>query len=77
MANYLPRIEHIWAFLSVDEGGEGVVSMTTKFGHMPMVAADEMRVKQLRPIAQAVAAQTGVRIRLVKFTVREEVEEMT
>lgn len=49
------RIEHIWAFLSVDENGEeGVIAFRDGDTQMPMIAANEARLDDLLPIAQLV-----------------------
>jgi len=34
---------------------------------MPLVAADKARLDDLRPLAQQVATQTGVPVKLVRF----------
>jgi hypothetical protein len=71
----MPCIEHLWAFLSIDkDGDEGVCA--AKMGDMwvPLVAADEKRVETLREYAQRLVEATGCPIRLVKFTVRQEIE---
>jgi hypothetical protein len=72
--NYLPRIENIWAFLSVDEGGEGVVAAPVDGMTVPLIAADEARLTSLRPLARVVASKFDIPIRLVQFTERRELE---
>ena len=73
--NYLGRIEHIWAFLSVDEGGEGVCATSMGgLGAVPLIAADEARLKSLRPLAQHLVKVFGKPVRLAKFASREDVE---
>lgn len=71
----MPRIEHIHAFIAEDRGpgDEGVTAFKGPHGWMPMVGADVARVESLRAIAREMA-RNGKRIRLVKFSVREEVE---
>lgn len=80
--NEMPRIDTLWAFLSVDprDGNEGVCAAPALFGGhavgmAPMIAADEARVESLRNVARALAAQSGMSIKLVRFDVRTEVEE--
>jgi hypothetical protein len=71
--NYLARIEFVWAFLSVDEHGEGVCAATFPNGMFaPLIAADEERLAQLTPMAERIARESGKTVRLVKFTGREE-----
>ncbi len=74
--NSMPRIESIYAFLSVDkeEGNEGVVGAAFRGGSpMPLLAADERRLADLMPVAERIAEQTGTQIKLVRFTAREEI----
>lgn len=75
--NYLAKIENIWAALSVDEGGEGVVAAPLAPGMLsvPLIAADEARLKSIVPLAKRMATMFGKKMRLVKFTTREEIEE--
>jgi hypothetical protein len=75
--NHLARIDHIWAFLSVDEDGEGVCAAPLAPGMLtvPMIAADEARLNSLKPLARKMAPVFGKIVKLVKFTTREEIEE--
>jgi hypothetical protein len=76
--NEMPRIDCIWAFLSVDEedGNEGVcATMLPNGSMMPLIAADEKRLQSLWPEARRIAQMTGRRCRLVKFHTREVIEE--
>lgn len=73
--NYLAQIKSIYAFLSVDEGGEGVCAAPIgDLGAVPLIAADEARLESLRPVAKYVAAVFGKPVRLVQFTERRELE---
>src|SRR5262245_43149152 len=73
--NYMGRIESIWAYLSIDEGGEGVCAAPLGNGQtLPMIAADKTRLDQLKPVAVAIAKKIGVPIRLARFKQREDVE---
>lgn len=71
----MPRIEQMYAFIAEDRGpgDEGVTAFKGPLGWMPMVAADEARVESLREVAREMA-RAGKRIKLVRFSVREEVE---
>lgn len=65
------RIDAIWAFLTVhDDGDEGLISMPTAIGHMPLIGADRTRVESLRPHAEMVAKATKKPVRLVRFDTR-------
>jgi hypothetical protein len=72
------RIKTIHAFIATEaDDTEGVVGFRTETGAFwPMVCADEARVDSLRKMAQLVAQQTGVKIVLAKFSVRQDVEEI-
>jgi len=78
--NTMPRIESIYAFLSVDaeDGNEGVVGAPMgPVLSMPLIAADEKRLEQLTSVAQKISTAFGMNIRLVKFTHREEIGFIT
>lgn len=74
--NYLGRIDQIWAFLSVDDGGEGICSAPLADGMLtvPMIAADKRRLDSLRPIARQMPNIFKKPVRLAKFATREDVE---
>lgn len=72
--NYL-KIETIHAFISVDEkGDEGVCGFMSGQGWMPMVCADEARVNSLRQLAKKMSKETKMQIKLIRFSVREDLE---
>jgi len=70
----MPRIEEMYAFVAEDTGpdDEGVVAMSIGNVMIPLVGADMARVDSLRPIAKEFAASTGKKIKLLRFTHREE-----
>ena len=74
----MPRIEEMFAFVAEDSGpdDEGIVGMNTGAGWMPLVGADMARVESLRPIARTIAAETEVRIKLLRFTQREDLGDI-
>jgi hypothetical protein len=76
MTNTLPRIDHVWLFLSVDEFGEGVVAAAIGGVMMPLIASDEARLESLMPLAEDIAKEHNRKIRLVKFTTRTIVKEI-
>lgn len=67
-------IDKLYAFVAVDEEGEGITAFGGPHGMMPMVAADEARVESLKPIAQLLANQSGKRIVLAEFSIRTDSE---
>lgn len=71
------RINHIWAFLAVDDDDEeGVAGAMINGTMMPLIAANEARLHDLRAYAENIAFHSGLPIKLVKFTTREEIEEI-
>ncbi len=72
----MPKITEIFAFICEEHGpeDEGVVGMMIDGVMMPLVGADPARVASLKPLAARIARTTGKRIRLIRFTVREDGE---
>lgn len=69
------RITELFAFVAIDEDGdEGIAAFSNNGMMMPMVGADTERVAVLRPIAQKMADRFGIEFRVVRFTVREQIE---
>lgn len=77
--NYLEKITEVYVFASVDEGGEGVVGESVNLGmqnvFMPFVCADKARMESLKPRAKEIARLSGKKIKLIRLSVREELEE--
>lgn len=77
--NYIQKIQELYAFVSVDEGGEGVIGQTCvvagKLTFMPFVCADKERMEILKPVAKHIAEEMGRKVRLIKLSGREELEE--
>jgi hypothetical protein len=76
MAGGQLRIDEMYAFTQLDplDNTEGVIAFLADSGWIPMVGADMTRVENLRPMAQRVANETGQPVRLLRFSVREEIE---
>lgn len=74
----MPRIEEMYAFVTEDSGpdDEGVVAMSVGDYLMPMVGADMNRVESLKPIARGIQKATGKKIKLLRFTNREDLGEI-
>lgn len=77
--NYL-KIEEIFAFISTDENGEGVIADTMimhgELMQMPFVCADKARVDSLRKRAKEIAKMSGKKIKLIRLSLREDIEEI-
>lgn len=72
----LDRIDAVWAWISSDETGEGVLAAPIGPGGsiVPLVAADEARLASIRPWALAIGEASGRQIRLIRLSMREEIE---
>lgn len=75
--NYLGRIDHLFAALSLDEGGEGVCA--APLGNTgitaALVGADKIRFDTyMRPLAAQIAKLFGKPVRIAKFSQREDIE---
>lgn len=72
------RIAHIYAFIALDpaDNTEGLPAYWSPSlgAHLPMIGADLEMIDMLRPKAKQIATELGVPIRLVRFSVREELE---
>jgi hypothetical protein len=72
------RISTLTAFIAVDpkDDSEGIVAFTNveTGASEPLIGADDARIMQLRPMAEASATVLGIEVRLVRFTVRENID---
>ena len=74
--NYLDA-DHVYAFLSVDENGEGLIAAGDKGGGLlPLIFTDIKKVEQLKEGVKQMLKVTGKKARLVKFSKREIIEEL-
>lgn len=79
------RIKEVYAFVVLDDkdDSEGIPAFSAPHPNdpksemfMPMVGADYDRMMSLLPMARTMVAQTGKKMRLVKFTHIEELGEV-
>lgn len=72
------RIDAVWMWISTDETGEGVLGapLLGPGTLLPLIAADEARLTSIRPWAQKIAEAKGIKVKLIKLTTREEIEEI-
>lgn len=69
------RIRSLSAWVIIDADDDESLPAAFIFDHLvPLVAADEARLRILRPFAEAVGRRVGKPVRLIRFTVREELE---
>jgi hypothetical protein len=70
-------IDALYAWVATEpDGGEGVCSAQIGEIHMPLVGADIDRIKSLRDYAELVRRATGYPVRLLRFSRREDLEEL-
>jgi protein gp37 len=70
-------IDALYAWVATEpDGGEGVCSFQLGNTHMPLVGADMDRIKSLRRFAEIIRRASGCPIRLVRFSTREDLEEL-
>ncbi len=69
-------IQELYAYVSVDpeDQNEGIIAMATPSGPLPLVGADIDRMKSLRKVAEDVAERSKIQVKLLRFSVREEIE---
>jgi hypothetical protein len=72
--NELLRIDEVYLFVSLDQHGEGVCGAPVlgPGSLVPLIAADQAKVKALLPWAREIAAMSGKPVKLAKFTTRTE-----
>jgi len=75
MSNF--KITTLTAFVAIDpeDGDEGVMGFKTNNGWIPLVCADEARIKQMLPIAEKISTETGTKYRILQFSTREDVTD--
>ncbi|MCA1455908.1 hypothetical protein I6F35_22335 [Bradyrhizobium sp. BRP22] len=77
--NELLRIYKVYLFVSVDEHGEGVCAAPVLGPGtvVPLIAADQARLRALLPWAGHIAEMSGKPIKLLTFTSRAELMTIT
>jgi hypothetical protein len=65
-------ITELYAFLSVDAGGDGDVARGYGGMMMPMIVSSPKLIERMKADAREIALKTGKRIVLAKFSVRED-----
>lgn len=70
------EIRSLWAWLALDQDGEGILSASIGSEHMPLVASTLDTAVALRRLARHTAASTGKTVRLVRFDSRTVIEEI-
>ena len=69
-------LNNLYVVLSTDERGEGIVSMMTPQGAMPMVFGHERMLDGVRKAVKIMAKDTKKKLLIVKYTKSEVLEEI-
>jgi hypothetical protein len=69
-------INELFVFVACSETREGICSAQLREMVVPLIAPDEDRLKSLLPIAREAARNSKAKVKLIKFTMREEVMEL-
>jgi hypothetical protein len=68
------RITELHAIVAVgDDDEEGIPAVFTPGGALPLIAADPVRLDQIKAAAQLVADDIGRDFKIVRFSVREDI----
>lgn len=72
------RIQHIHAITAIDPNfdDEGIGGYMTRNGPVPMIASDDVRLEKLIEMAQEMSNQTGTKFKVVRFSIREDLQEI-
>ena len=72
------RITEIWAWIvTEDDGGEGVPAKTLPgLGMVPLLGADEARVRSFEADARFIAAELNCPVKLCRFSNMEVIETL-
>jgi hypothetical protein len=72
------RIDHLWIVTYIDDAGREVVAQAklTTGDYAPLIAADAARLESMMPAARGIAKANNIKMRLVKFSGRLEVQDI-
>ena len=76
MSNF--TITKVTAFIAIDpkDGDEGIMAYEGPKGlMMPLICADEDRIKSMAPIAELIARDANCQYRIIQFSIREDVTD--
>src|SRR5947209_14318825 len=74
----IQRLEQLWLVTYIDDAGREVVAQAklTTGDYAPLIAADTARLENMMPAARELAKANNIKMRLVKFSGRLDVEEI-
>lgn len=72
-------IKSLTAYVAIDpdDGNEGIIGERVMGNWMPFIGADEPRIRSLRPIVDNIMKDTPMTVKLVRFSVREDLETIS
>lgn len=72
------RLNEVWMVTFIADGGVETVAQgqLTTGAYVPMIAADRERMESMLPAAQDMAKARNIRMRLIKFTTRVDLQEI-
>lgn len=72
------RIKSLHAICAIDpnNNSEGIGGFMSSRGPIPMIASDKVRLDQLIELAQEMSNQNGMHYRVVRFSIREDLQEI-
>jgi hypothetical protein len=70
-------LERIYAWITDDGTGEGILAIVQNGEWMPLISEDRERLERLREFATRTAKATGKTIRLKVFQIPMTIEEIT
>jgi hypothetical protein len=69
-------VRQLFVFIYEEGGLEHVAIAPTAQGNIPMITIDEQMKEKMKPLAQSVANSTHKTVKVLKFTNREDLEEI-
>jgi len=74
----IQRLNQLWLVTYIDTTGEEVVvqAKLTNGDYAPLIAADPVRLETMMPAARDLAKTRNIKMRLIKFTNRLDIEDI-
>ena len=72
------RLNQLWLVTYINETGEEVVAQAklANGSNAPFIAADQARLESMMPAARSLAKANNIKMRLIKFTNRVDIENI-
>jgi hypothetical protein len=74
----IQRIDQLWLVTYINEAGLEIVAQAklATGEYVPLIAADPARLESMMPAARGLAKASNLKMRLIKFTNRLDVEDI-